>query len=342
MYLNERSIVLIVFGLFMCVVVYIHGMLEHIRGIDDSKSIMPHQSDLASAGEKKPEKARLRTRTPENPNVVKYKDIPFHVSTGRKKKKIKTESIFMTCMVNGKEIKLTQDKINDDFCDCTEDGKDELNTSACTYFVHAAPKALEKSTAIGQFDCLDKIKKLIPHSKVDDGVCDCCSGNDERLGCQGSKELKAKCVEEEAFAMKQEEKIKKGRELYQSYYQPEGQKLMNTNDERYKIPGNPPIGILGLSALSKCFNLNDGEFNYEFCPFKSATQSSQTSIGRSPSWDADSNTIIMQNGDSCPNRVKRKFVVEFVCSDENELTRILETQTCVYKGYFNTPAVCST
>lgn len=69
------------------------------------------------------------------------------------------------CETSGKII--SQDKINDDYCDCPEDGSDEPRTNACVN---------------GRFSCL-KLKKsfpeVIPSAWVNDGVCDCCDGSDE-------------------------------------------------------------------------------------------------------------------------------------------------------------------
>lgn len=69
------------------------------------------------------------------------------------------------CVTSGKQISV--DKINDNYCDCPEDGSDEPRTSAC---------------ANGSFECLKYIKPFpesIPSGWVNDGVCDCCDGSDE-------------------------------------------------------------------------------------------------------------------------------------------------------------------
>lgn len=54
-------------------------------------------------------------------------------------------------------------QVNDDYCDCPEDGSDEPSTNAC---------------ALGSFSCAQQDKR-IPPSRVNDGVCDCCDGSDE-------------------------------------------------------------------------------------------------------------------------------------------------------------------
>lgn len=57
-------------------------------------------------------------------------------------------------------------KVNDNFCDCPLDGTDEPGTSACQ---------------TGSFTCQNNGFQsiLIPSSRVDDGICDCCDGSDE-------------------------------------------------------------------------------------------------------------------------------------------------------------------
>lgn len=65
------------------------------------------------------------------------------------------------CFQSGRTIPFSQ--VNDDYCDCPEDGSDEPSTNAC---------------ALGSFSCAQQDKR-IPPSRVNDGVCDCCDGSDE-------------------------------------------------------------------------------------------------------------------------------------------------------------------
>lgn len=74
-------------------------------------------------------------------------------------------SLTFKCETTGRQISV--DKINDNYCDCPEDGSDEPRTNAC---------------ANGRFMCLKHAKSFpesIPSGWVNDGVCDCCDGSDE-------------------------------------------------------------------------------------------------------------------------------------------------------------------
>lgn len=82
------------------------------------------------------------------------------------------ESDELKCPSSGKV--LTPEMINDNRCDCPDDGFDEPGTAAC-----------EK----GRFYCknVEKLGTYIPSFKVNDGVCDCCDGSDEYLDNFGIK-----------------------------------------------------------------------------------------------------------------------------------------------------------
>ena len=72
------------------------------------------------------------------------------------------------------------DNINDDYCDDTEKGSDETTTSACS-FLHTKFECKTKEERDGIYSK----RKIIPTSRINDGVCDCCDGSDEVLNILG-------------------------------------------------------------------------------------------------------------------------------------------------------------
>lgn len=84
----------------------------------------------------------------------------------------KPGTVKFRCLSTRKEI--PWEWVNDDYCDCPEDGSDEPSTSACPG---------------GRFYCrFQKRHKTgrgkdvsVPSGWVNDGVCDCCDGSDEWL-----------------------------------------------------------------------------------------------------------------------------------------------------------------
>eukprot|EP01114_Cavostelium_apophysatum_P005239 TRINITY_DN1600_c0_g1_i3.p1 TRINITY_DN1600_c0_g1~~TRINITY_DN1600_c0_g1_i3.p1 ORF type:complete len:518 (-),score=147.54 TRINITY_DN1600_c0_g1_i3:38-1591(-) len=78
--------------------------------------------------------------------------------------KLTYSSTEFTCADGSRTIPFSQ--VNDDFCDCEQDGSDEPGTSACIN---------------GFFYCENKghIGQKIYSSQVQDSLCDCCDGSDE-------------------------------------------------------------------------------------------------------------------------------------------------------------------
>lgn len=96
-------------------------------------------------------------------NHVSSYHIPLDMSNSLKHSKHNFQ-----CKSSGVSIEYS--KLNDNYCDCPEDGSDEPLTNACENSV---------------FYCLKQKKgfmSILPAGFVNDGICDCCDGSDEWAG----------------------------------------------------------------------------------------------------------------------------------------------------------------
>jgi hypothetical protein len=87
--------------------------------------------------------------------------------------------------LSGKSISLQQ--VNDNYCDCPNDGSDEFLTAACS------PVGFFECKRSSQINKIDQegILPFIQSSRVNDMVCDCCDGSDEtQKVCPNSCDVK--------------------------------------------------------------------------------------------------------------------------------------------------------
>mmetsp|Transcript_9683 Transcript_9683/g.22755 ORF Transcript_9683/g.22755 Transcript_9683/m.22755 type:complete len:785 (-) Transcript_9683:78-2432(-) len=91
--------------------------------------------------------------------------------------------------LDGKEAVIPEAWINDGYCDCPFDGQDEPNTEACSgstswpgLKTDGVMDGAAASPALPGFQCSKQTKLILPVSRINDGICDCCDGEDESEG----------------------------------------------------------------------------------------------------------------------------------------------------------------
>ncbi|CAL1548582.1 unnamed protein product [Lymnaea stagnalis] len=258
----------------------------------------------------------------------------------------KTDEDNMIGCLTMREIHVSIDQVNDDFCDCP-DSSDEPGTSACPY---------------GKFYCtkqlLDSPPQYIPSSQVNDGICDCCDGSDEWDGTLVPNYMRimsgsplgavyhAPCSDKcgEILAIRQNEAVvrTRGREAQKKYLEQATSEL--TEKERVKYG---PNGI--FYALSKqCYKVKADSYEYEVCPFDKVSQQSfphaPVILGRASSvvLDKGEHLLIMDQGDNslCPFGRGRKSKIYLLCGLEDKLLRVSESELCEYTFAMSSPAAC--
>lgn len=245
------------------------------------------------------------------------------------------------------------DQVNDDFCDCL-DGSDEPGTGACSHVAKASASVAAKfacawnSTA--NLSETDPRLGLFRLSAVNDGICDCCGGEDEwnsEVVCQDTCEQAAA---EESLHEKQRSEGSKAREAYVQ------QAVSLKDNEALKDIDGGPDNVWLAAAAAPCINFDDGDYKYEVCLFSKVVQKSSkndesvklggkgkwaTSLWENGEQRKDYSKLIMGDGDHCAAvHAPRRAEVLFECSMQPEVLSVQETQVCVYTVHMKTPAAC--
>ncbi|XP_059139276.1 glucosidase 2 subunit beta-like [Physella acuta] len=244
------------------------------------------------------------------------------------------------------QMKIPFEQVNDDFCDCP-DSSDEPGTSACQYGRFYCTRQLDGST-----------HQYIGSSKVNDGICDCCDGSDEWSGAVVPDFMKinegeplgsvyhAPCSDrcEEIIAVRNNEAVvrARGKIMQQKYLEKASNELIE-KDRKMFGPG----GV--FYPLSKqCFQLKEGSYEYDVCPFVKVSQQSPPHspviLGRTSTLllDKGQHVLIMDQGDNslCPFGRGRKSKIYLLCGLEEKLLRVSESELCEYMFTMSTPAAC--
>ncbi|KAH8873387.1 Glucosidase 2 subunit beta isoform 3 [Schistosoma japonicum] len=144
-------------------------------------------------------------------------------------------------------------------------------------------------------------------------------------------------------------------ESHQENPSPNEESVVQHRPIRIPIDYGPEEGFRMLTELPDgCLDLDDREYTYSLCPFKSVHQkllgSSKsdpgTSIGIWSRWlESDENeksykVMLYENGLHCWNGPARSTKVFVHCGDSNQLTAVSEPSRCEYVMQLITPAAC--
>eukprot|EP00927_Polykrikos_kofoidii_P036633 TRINITY_DN30925_c0_g1_i1.p1 TRINITY_DN30925_c0_g1~~TRINITY_DN30925_c0_g1_i1.p1 ORF type:complete len:455 (+),score=46.77 TRINITY_DN30925_c0_g1_i1:53-1417(+) len=250
--------------------------------------------------------------------------------------------------------------VNDDFCDCP-DGSDEPGTSACAGLVPSkpgGPPPIAFACAWAFADATSQVTergafKMVRSAAVNDGICDCCGGEDEWDTTGGAAVCPDRCAQEENEQAAEVSRRVAG-SLARSDYVKRGRKL-RWDKNRQPFDGGPD-GVYLVVAADGCLNFNDGDYSYVVCPFVKVTQTDKQKqtftlgkgVGKwaSTLWETgeqrvDYSKVTMSEGDYCyAAHSGRRAELHFECAEKPAIVSVQETQVCVYAFRVDTPAAC--
>jgi len=120
--------------------------------------------------------------------------------------------------------------------------------------------------------------------------------------------------------------------------------ITRERDGAFETDYGPERIFLGLEG--QCYEEQSGEFEYEFCPFKSVKQDSM-SIGKWGSWEliqvSSNNTqrkMLYVDGQRCYGGQIRHTDVILHCAHSSKILSVEEPEICYYEMVFATPLAC--
>lgn len=274
------------------------------------------------------------------------------VASGLQKRYLELQAIRKFACFDQSNNFSTFDVVNDEYCDCP-DGSDEPGTSACSG-VQLALASLPGflcgwQMAHEQTQLPHWAARVVRRAAVNDGICDCCGGEDEW-------ELN-QCPNTCAFAQAAEEeeshRASAGSRARQALV--EKAKALQHTRKHAGTDGGPENVYLAV-AEEGCVTKNDGDFNFQVCIFGEVKQTEvksghQYKLGEGGEWSVflwengedkkDYSKLIMGGGDYCfASQAPRRAEVVFECAETPSVEKVQETQVCVYTITFRTPAAC--
>eukprot|EP00928_Gymnodinium_smaydae_P031563 TRINITY_DN2312_c0_g4_i1.p1 TRINITY_DN2312_c0_g4~~TRINITY_DN2312_c0_g4_i1.p1 ORF type:complete len:494 (-),score=90.74 TRINITY_DN2312_c0_g4_i1:113-1594(-) len=260
---------------------------------------------------------------------------------------------------DGSKTFLSFDVVNDEYCDCN-DGSDEPGTSACSGLFDLSTQATVNPGKLG-FSCgWDRDPSaadwhirstLIRLASVNDGICDCCGGEDEYDGVTSCTD---RCAEALAAEKAEESQGLAGSRAREAYVK-EAASLAHQSRFSH-IDSGGPDNVFFAEASHGCLEKDDGDFTYKVCLFDKVTQHDQSGhtfeLGKRGSWSThlwedgkthrkDFSKLVMGDGDHCwAIKAPRRAELLFECAPTSSIVSVHEAQVCVYEFRIKTPAAC--
>jgi len=193
--------------------------------------------------------------------------------------------------------------------------------------------------------------RLVPHSAVNDGICDCCAGEDE---WQTGARCPDRCLEAEGPGQAERASRALLGAAARARHAERGRQL--AQQPQYSgLPGGPDHAFLAV-AEKGCFRLDEGSAIYKVCLLDRVTHQIGEKgrpfvLGRGGAfaeafWESgqlrrDYSRLNMGDGEWCHKAsVNRSVEVLFECAPADALLSITETYACSFVVRFETPAAC--